>query len=133
MSDTLKWRLKGEQFEDGSRLSDWHKIEQSAWQWQYDTHELAFDIYEHDGDYWKLYRARWVPKGTSEYVYDFGGQACRMMLVEYQKKAASPHSRRLMQSGDLEWVRTYEVDTAIHRVLKAGRPDTEHDSKETAT
>ena len=59
MSETLKWRLKGELFEDGSRLSDWQKIQQSDWQWQYDTHELAFDIYEHDGDYRKLYRARW--------------------------------------------------------------------------
>ena len=46
MSNTLKWRLKGELFEDGSQLSNWQKIEQSAWQWQYDTHELAFDIYE---------------------------------------------------------------------------------------
>ena len=47
MSDTLKWRVRSELFEDGSQLSDWQKIEQSAWQWQYDTHELAFDIYEH--------------------------------------------------------------------------------------
>ncbi len=120
MNDTLKWRLKGELFEDGSQLSDWQKIEQSAWQWQYDTHELAFDIYEHDGDYWKLYRARWVPEGTTEYVYDFGGQACRMMLVEYQTKTRSPHSNKLMQPGDLEWVRTYEYDELIHRIVKAG-------------
>ncbi len=62
MSDTLKWRIRGELFEDGSRMSDWRKVEQSDWQWQYDTHELTFDIYEHDGDYWKLYRARWVPR-----------------------------------------------------------------------
>ncbi len=119
MSDTLKWRLKVELFEDGSQLSDWQKIEQSAWRWQYDTHELAFDIYEHDGDYWKLYRARWVPKGATEYAHDFGGQACRMVLVEYQKKARSPHSNRLMQPGDLEWVRTYEYDESIHRLIKA--------------
>ena len=87
MSETLKWRLKGELFEDGSRLPDWQKIQQSDWQWQYDTHELAFDIYEHDGNYWKLYRARWVPEGLTEYVRDFGGQACRMTLVEYRTKS----------------------------------------------
>ena len=120
MSDTLKWRLKGELFEDGSQLSDWRKVEQSDWQWQYDTHELAFDIYEHDGDYWKLYRVRWVPEGTTEYVHDFGGQACRMVLVEYQTTARSPHSHRLMQPCDLEWVRTYEYDESIHRLIKAG-------------
>ena len=120
MSDTLKWRLKGELFEDGSQLSDWQKIEQSDWQWQYDTHELTFDIYEHDGDYWKLYRARWVPEGTTEYVYDFGGQACRMVLVKYQTTARSPHSHRLMQAGEFEWVRTYEYDESIHRLIKAG-------------
>ncbi len=119
MSSTLQWRVKGELFEDGSRLSDWRKIEQSEWQWQYDTHELAFDIYEHDGDYWKLYRARWVPEGAAEYVHDFGGQACRMVLVEYRATARSPHSRRLMQSGDLEWVRTVEYDDSIHRTVNA--------------
>ncbi len=121
MSDTLKWRLKGELFEDGSQLSDWQKIEQSDWQWQYDTHELTFDIYEHDGDYWKLYRARWVPEGTTEYVYNFGGQACRMVLVKYQTTARSPHSHRLMHAGDFEWVRTYEYDESIHRLIKAGQ------------
>ncbi len=120
MSDTLKWRVRGELFEDGSQLSDWQKIEQSDWQWQYDTHELAFDIYEHDGDYWKLYRARRVPEGTTEYVYDFGGQACRMVLVKYQTTARSPHSRRLMQAGEFEWVRTYEYDESIHQLIKAG-------------
>ena len=114
-------RVRGELFEDGSRLSDWQRIEQSDWQWQYDTQELAFDIYEYDEDYWKLYRERWVPDGAAEYVYDFGGQACRMMLVEYQKKARSPHSHRLMQPDDLEWVRTYEYDEFIHRIVKAGR------------
>lgn len=121
MSDPLRWRVKGELFADGSRLSDWRKIEQSDWHWQYDTHELAFDIYEHDGDYWKLYRARWVPGGSTEYVNDFGGQACRMMLVEYHTKARSPHSRRLMEPCDLEWVRTYEYDDSIHRIVKADR------------
>ncbi len=121
MSDTLKWRVRGKFFEDGSRMSDWRKVEQSDWQWQYDTHELAFDIYEHDGDYWKLYRARRVPEGTTKYVYDFGGQACRMVLIEYQTTARSPHSHKLMQAGDFEWVRTYEYDKSIHRLIKAGR------------
>ena len=120
MSDTLKWRVRGELFEDASQLSDWQKIEQSAWQWQYDTHELTFDIYEHDGDYWKLYRARWLPEGATEYVYGFGGQACRMVLVEYQTTARSPHSHKLMQAGNFEWVRTYEYDESIHRLIKAG-------------
>lgn len=123
MTDTLKWRVTGEIFEDDSRLSDWTKIEQSDWHWQYDTHELSFEIHEHDGQYWKLYRARFVPDGADDYVYDYGGQACRMTLVEYTRRAGSPHSRRLMQSGDLEWVRTYEVDHDIHRVMKAGRPE----------
>ena len=48
------------EFEDGSRLRDWTRIESSPWHWQYDTHELAFDIYEHAGGYWKLYRTRSV-------------------------------------------------------------------------
>ncbi len=123
MTDTLQWQVHGEAFEDGSRLADWTKIETGPWHWQYDSHELSFGIYEHDGQYWKLYHARWVPQGGAEYDYGFGGQACRIVLVEYSSRARSPHSARLMQSGDLEWVRTYEVDEAIHRVIKAGRND----------
>ena len=121
MRSTLRWTVPGEVFEDGSRLAEWIKIESHPWQWQYDAHELAFDIYEHDGQYWKLYRARWVPEGTTEYVYDYGGQACRMMLVEYTTKARSPHSKKPMQPGDLEWVRTYEYDGSIHRTVKGAR------------
>ncbi len=49
MSDTLRWKIPGEIFEDGTKLTDWTKIESSSWQWQYDTHELAFDIYETRG------------------------------------------------------------------------------------
>ena len=57
MRNQLAWKIPGETFEDGSRLADWKKIASFPWQWQYDTHELAFDIYEHNGGYWKLYRA----------------------------------------------------------------------------
>ena len=124
MTDTLQWAVRGERFTDGSRLADWVRIEESGvWHWQYDSHELTFDIYEHDGQYWKLYRARFVPEGASDYAYDFGGQACRMALVAYKARSRSPHSRRLMQPGEREWVRTYEVDETIHEVLRAGRAD----------
>ncbi len=123
MADTLKWSIPGEAFEDGSKLEDWLRIESSPWHWQYDSHELTFDIYEHDGQYWKLYRARSVPPGSAEYEYGFGGQACHMTLVKYLSRARSPHSARLMQIGDLEWVRTYEVDDVFHSVVKAGQND----------
>ena len=125
MGDTLQWRIRGVSFEDGSILAkDWRKVHQSDdWHWQYDTHELSFDIYEHDGQYWKLYRARFVPDGGDSYAYGFGGQACRMALVRYRRRAKSPHSSRLMAAGDEEWIRTYEVDERMHEVLKAGRQD----------
>ncbi len=127
MRNTLQWARPGESFEDGSRYDDWTLIEESGvWHWQYDTHELTFDIYEHDGQYWKLYRARFVPDGGSDYAYDFGGQACRMALVEYRRQCRSPHSSKLMRPGDSEWVRTYEVDEAIHIVRKAGREDAKY-------
>ncbi len=119
MSDTLRWKIPGEIFEDGTKLTDWTKIESSSWQWQYDTHELTFDIYEHAGQYWKLYRSRWVEPGASEYSYGYGGQACRVALVEYPLRARSPHSNGLKEPGDLEWVRMYEVDPGIHCVVKA--------------
>lgn len=124
MTDTLQWRVHGVSFEDGSKLAEWTKVEESgAWHWQYDTHELTFDIYEHDGQYWKLYRARFVRDGESEYDYRFGGQACRMALVRYRRRSKSPHSSKLMDAGAKEWVRTYEVDGAIHEVVLAGRSD----------
>ena len=127
MTETLAWLVRGESFQDGSRLDDWVKIEESGvWHWQYDTHELTFDIYEHDGQYWKLYRARFVQDGATEYAYGFGGQACRMALVEHKQRGRSPHSSKLMQQGDREWVRTYEVDEALHDVLKAGRRDAKY-------
>ena len=127
MPDTLGWAVRGESFEDGSRLADWDKIEDSGvWHWQYDTHALTFQIYEHDGQYWKLYRARFVPPGADHYAYDFGGQACRMALVEYTAQAGSPHTAMLIRPGEREWVRTYEVDERIHTVVKAGRRDAKY-------
>ena len=121
MSDTLKWRVVGEEFEDGSRLSEWTKIESHPWMWQYDTHELTFDIYEHEGQYWKLYRSRWVAPGKTDYSYGYGygGQVCSIALVEYLTRARSPHSNVLKEAGDLEWVRVYEVDPEIHCIVKA--------------
>ena len=124
MSDTLHWHREGERFVDGSRLADWTKVEESGvWHWQYDTHELTFDIYEHDGQYWKLYRVRSVRDGDDRYTTGYGGQACRMVLVRYRRRAKSPHSSRLMEAGAREWVRTYEYDEAIHEVLRAGAED----------
>ena len=43
-----------------------------------------------------------------------------MALVEYKRRARSPHSGLLKEAGDLEWVRAYEVDADVHRVVKAG-------------
>ncbi len=121
MTQTLKWRIKGEEFEDGSKLAGWTRIESSPWHWQYDDHELAFGIYAHGSEYWKLYHARWLPSGATDYAYGYGGQACRVTQVEYTRRARSPHSGRLMQAGALEWVRTAEVDRDMHRTVKAGR------------
>lgn len=124
MADTLQWAVYGETFEDGSKIGDWEKIvEGGVWHWQYDTHEMTFDIYEHDGQFWKLYRARYATESDSGYAYRYGGQACRVVLVNYIRRARSPHSQMLKQPGDIEWVRTYEVDERIHRVVKAGRDD----------
>jgi len=124
MSDTLGWAVRGESFEDGSRLADWVKIEDSGvWHWQYDTHELSFAIYVHEGQFWMLYRARFVPEGAEDYAYDFGGQACRMALVEYRRRGRSPDSSRLLRAGEREWVRTYEVDESLHEVIKSGQAD----------
>ncbi|MEM7773067.1 MAG: hypothetical protein AAGA75_16360 [Cyanobacteria bacterium P01_E01_bin.6] len=124
MSNTLRWRIPGHQFEDGSRLTDWKKIESSAWHLQIETgYEMTFDIYEHNGQFWKLYQARWVVEGTDDYHYRYGGQACRMAQVAYKIKARSPHSGLLKDAGDLEWVRVYEVNEHIHNVIKAGQPN----------
>lgn len=121
MTDTLGWAEPGVRFEDGSNLADWRKIEESGvWHWQYDTHELTFDIYEHDGQYWKLYRLRYVAPDAAAYSHHYGGQACRMAEVRYKRAARSPHSSKLMQKGQLEWVRTYEVDLRLHDVVLAG-------------
>ena len=121
MNDKLPWAIKGKTFKDGSRLSDWVMIYQSPdWHWQYDTHELTFAIYAHDGQYWKLYHARFVEPGAEEYAHDYGGQACRVVLVEYLAQSRSPHSSMLKKMGEQEWIRTDEYDAKIHKVLKAG-------------
>lgn len=114
MKTKLAWERPGETFEDGSRLQDWKKIASFPWQWQYDTHELAFDVYEHAGGYWKLYRARTAHPGADHHQTRFGGVACRVALVEYRRRAGSPHSRLLKEAGELEWVRVEEVDEQIH-------------------
>ena len=90
MKETLKWRVKDQVFEDGSTLTEWTKVESSPWHPQIEGYELTFDIYEYDSDYWKLYQGRWVPEGTTEYAYRYGGQACRMTQVEYITRARSP-------------------------------------------
>jgi hypothetical protein len=127
MKDTLQWHIRGESFEDGSKLDNWRKVDESdTWMWQYDTHELSFVIYEHDGQYWKLYRARFAQEDGAGYSFEFGGQACRMVQVRYCRRAKSPHSSLLMDEGAVEWVRTYEVDETIHEVLKAGQADPQY-------
>ncbi|UWQ32379.1 hypothetical protein K3555_17830 [Leisingera sp. M527] len=121
MTDTLGWKIEGHSFRDGSLLADWEKIYQdSTWHWQYDTHEMTFAIYKHDGQYWKLYHARFVQPGADEYSYGFGGQSCRMVEVEYTRRARSTHSHMLMEKGDRQWIRTYEYDPAIMTVITAG-------------
>lgn len=126
MTEKLGWKIRGKRFADDSLLESWTKIEESGvWHWQYDTHELTFDIYEHDARYWKLYRVRYPSDMRDGYRYDYGGQACEVALVAYLARSSSPHSNMLMQPGDLEWVRTSEIDHTIHRVVRTGRETTE--------
>ena len=121
MSDKLAWQRNGEVFIDGSRLADWQKVYQSeTWHWQYDTHELTFAIYAHDGQFWKLYRSRMVDPGHAAYRYGYGGVACRVVEVRYLIDSRSPHSAMLKYAGDLEWVRVNEVHRGIHEVVRAG-------------
>ncbi len=127
MNDKLAWDIKGETFVDGSHLSDWEMVYQSPdWHWQYDTHEMTFEIYKHVGQFWKLYLGRYVLPGETEYTYDYGGVACRIMLVKYRSKARSPHSSMLKERGEEEWIRTNEYDPIIHSILKQGETLVEH-------
>lgn len=125
MTDTLQWADRAQtRFSDGSHIADWELIHQSdQWHWQYDTHELTFAIYRHDGQFWKLYQARFVEPGDDRYSYGYGGQACRMVEVEYLRRCRSPHSKMLKESGAQEWIRTYEFDPSAQRVLRAGERD----------
>ncbi len=121
MTDTLGWLRRGEQFADGSSLADWQKVYQSeTWHWQYDTHELTYAIYAHDGQFWKLYHSRFVAPGDTRYTNGYGGVACRVVEVRYLITTKSPHSSLLKAAGDLEWIRTYEFDPALHEVIRAG-------------
>lgn len=74
---------------------------------------MKFDIYEHDGQFWKLHLGRWVIEGATQYMYRYGGQACRMIQVAYKIQARSPHSGLLKEAEDLQWVRVYEVNDRI--------------------
>ena len=116
----MQWLIKDHSFEDGSHLTDWTKIEGSPWIPQIEGHELSFDIYKHDNQFWKLYIARWKAKGKPGLTYSYGGQACRMAQVQYKKETLSPHSGVQKVAGDIEWVRVEEVDGNIHRVLRKG-------------
>ena len=50
MKNTLRWRIPGQEFEDGSKLADWKKIDNSPWHLQFESsYEMIFDIYQHDG------------------------------------------------------------------------------------
>lgn len=50
MKNTLRWKIIGQEFEDGSKLTNWRKIESNPWHQQFESnHEMTFDIYEHDG------------------------------------------------------------------------------------
>ena len=121
MRDTLGWAVQGKSFADGSTLQDWQQIYMSdQWHWQYDTHELSFAIYHYDGQYWKLYHARYVNPGDTGFSYGFGGQACRMVEVEYLIDAKSPHSNMPKAAGDKEWIRTYEYRSKLHKVITEG-------------
>ena len=133
MKNTLQWKIPGQDFEDGSNVSDWQTIERNAWHLQFESgYEMTFDIYKHDGQFWKLYRARWALEGSSEYLYRYGGQACRMTQVKYKQAVRSPHSGLLKNAGDLEWVRVYEVDDSIHTIVQTGQPDPKYDGAATA-
>lgn len=121
MSDTLGWRIEGQTFADGSHYTDWEKVYQDdTWHWQYDTHEMTFAIYKYDGQFWKLYEVRFVLPGDTSYSYGFGGQACRMVEIEYNQKARSPHSNMPMTQGTRQWIRTYEYNPEIMTVITEG-------------
>ncbi len=79
---------------------------------------------------------------TNKIVLNVGGRAVVPDMpgvadVDYLtnsrlSRARSPQSSRLVQTGDLEWVRTYEVDDEIHHVVKAGQNDPKYASDEAA-
>lgn len=118
--DKLPWLVPNEVFLDGSKIQDWRKIESYPWTAQNQGHDLSFDIYEHDGQFWKLYRARAKTADGRRGSCFYGGQACRMAEVRYTTEAVSPHSFQQKRKGEVEWVRVEEVDAAIHEILRRG-------------
>lgn len=121
MSDTLAWIETGVRFRDGSLLDDWEEIyRDETWHWQYDTHALSYSIYKHDGQFWKLYRVRYARPGDKGYVYSYGGQACRMVQVEFTENAVSGHDNCVMGKGAQQWIRTYEFDSRVMKPLTVG-------------
>ena len=71
--------------------------------------------------------------GGRAFVPDMPGVADVDYLTNSRlSRARPPHSSRLVQTGDLEWVRTYEVDDEIHHVVKAGQNDPKYASDEAA-
>jgi len=63
-------------------------------------HIAAVTLFTLDG--W--YRSRWVTPGGGDHAYGFGGQACRMALVEYTtrgRSADAPTARALSRKPAL--------------------------------
>ena len=113
----LRWRIQDREFEDGSQLKQWRRIENTTWIPQPDGYELTFSIYEHAGGFWKLYRAR-LRTHEGSYANSYGGQACQVAEVRYRRDAISPHSSDSKLVGECEWVRVEEVDPTIHDVIR---------------
>lgn len=133
MRETLGWYENGVRFQDGSKLSDWEMIYQDdRWHWQYDTDEMTFAIYRHDDQFWKLYQVRFVGLGDTAYSYGYGGQACRMVEVEYLRRAWSTHSNMPMEAGQTQWIRTYEFDPQTMRVIRQGETNEKYGAPYTA-
>ncbi|MEM8510241.1 MAG: hypothetical protein AAF717_20575 [Bacteroidota bacterium] len=116
---TMPWKIQDSVFDDGSTLKDWKLLESYPYKKKQGAAEWFFDIYLYKDNYWKLYKCR-IEVEKGDYVYTYGGQACRMSKVEYLENAISPHSHLLFKKGNEEWVRVSEVDEDIHKTLVKG-------------